>query len=316
MLCGICGIFSFDNSIPVEQNTLEKMCRALKHRGPDDQGTLIDGNVGIGNRRLDVIDLKLGHQPMTNEDSTIWIVYNGETYNFMELRESLIQKGHVFSSQSDTEVLIHLYEEKGENFIREINGMFAFAIWDKNKQCLFLARDRSGKKPLYYTFVKGQFVFASEIKGLLQHPEINRTVDRRSLREYLLYGYIPAPNTIFKNIKKLEAAHTLTVTSDKKLHKKRFWDLPKGTVRPNIDEIEPLIRDTLERSVKRRLKSDVPLGLFLSGGIDSSLIAFFMSKLLPAENVNAYCVGFVEQPYDESAYAEVVSKHLGITIKC
>jgi len=304
-MCGIVGFFGQGN-----REILEKMTTSLSHRGPDDQGFYFDTQVGLGHRRLSIIDLSpAGHQPMSNEDQTIWLIYNGEIYNYHELRENLIKK-HKFISQTDTEVLIHLYEELGENFLEKINGMFALALYDKNKNKIILARDRLGKKPLYWGIFTKTLIFGSELKALLLHPLCKKELDFKSLNKYLIYEYIPTPWSIFKNIYKLEPGHYL-VYNGKNLTKKLFWDINfniNNQLTKN-DFIEKLDTE-IERAVKVRLVSDVPLGIFLSGGIDSTTIAYYAQKN-SLQKIKTFSIGFEDKSFDESNFARQAAKFLG-----
>lgn len=285
----------------------------LAHRGPDASGHVLKGNVGLGHRRLSIIDLSMGEQPMHNEDGSIWVIFNGEIYNFVELRRMLEGNGHVFSTKSDTEVLLHLYEEKGEQMLAELNGMFAFCIWDTKRKRLFLARDRAGKKPLFYSLVREAFVFGSEPKALLCCPWVGREVDPLSLSKYLTYEYIPAPNSIFRDIKKLPPGHYAvydTETGGLMVHK--YWDIPISddaiALKSEQEYAEELV-SRLRESVRIRLRSDVPVGIFLSGGIDSSAIVALASEL--NSSVKTFTIGFKEASFDESKYASAVARHFG-----
>jgi len=331
-MCGICGEINFNNSVRAEP--VQRMCRILSHRGPDDEGMLLikgdqyfeinnsrglpscaDGfEVGLGHRRLSIIDLsEAGHQPMCNEDATAWIVFNGEIYNFQELREGLEKKGHRFKSKSDTETILHAYESWGVECLYHFRGMFAFAIWDSKLQRLFVARDRLGKKPLVYFSKNGQFAFASEIKALLQIPEVEREVNNDALHHYLTYQYVPSPNTIFEGIKKLPPAHYLLYDSSGNIKIERYWKLDFASNKEpqrDLSEWCHLIRSKLEESVKLRLISDVPLGAFLSGGVDSSLIVGIMAKL-SGKPVKTFSIGYEEKEFDELSYARLVANHFG-----
>src|SRR4029079_1557064 len=277
-MCGIYGYLSTKEKI--DHDILRAMGNALRHRGPDGEGEEIqqsaEWGLGLGHMRLSIIDLSpAGKQPMCNEDGTIWVTCNGEIYNFRELRVELQRKGHCFKSNSDTEVIIHLYEETGVQCLDRLNGMFAFAIWDRKKKTLFLARDRIGKKPLHYCRYDGGFVFGSEIKALLKHPEVVREIDPGSLSKYLSYEYVPAPDTIFKSIRKIRPGHFL-LYKDRDLRTEKYWDLPLSDNPIGYkteDEYVEELREILERSVRSRLVADVPVGVFLSGGVDSSLVA-------------------------------------------
>ena len=287
------------------------MTRTLSHRGPDDEGLYVSGNLGLGHRRLSIIDLSSrGHQPMSNEDESIWITYNGEIYNHLSLRQDLIKKGHRYKSLTDTETIIHLYEEKGIECLNDLDGEFAFSIWDANKKIIFLARDRLGVKPLYYCVCDKYFIFASEIKAILQHPAVKRQVDSQALSYYLSFSVTPAPLTMFKNIFKLEAGHYLVVGQDARMVKNQYWDaIPKEKIRASVKDGIEAIRSKLGESIKERLMSDVPLGVFLSGGIDSSTNVAFMSRMVdqPVKTFNVAIEGNLE--YDESNLAEKVSRY-------
>jgi asparagine synthase (glutamine-hydrolysing) len=305
-MCGIVGKLNFDGA-PISRPLMRAMCDAITHRGPDDFGIHIKGPIGIGSRRLSIIDLAGGHQPISNEDETIWIVFNGEIYNFPELRKSLVQKGHVFSTNADTEVIVHLYEEHDIECLQYLNGMFAFAIWDENRQRLFLARDRLGKKPLVYSLSNRSLVFSSEFVSLLQDSEIPRQIDLQAIDLYLALLYIPSPWTIFKAVRKLSPGHYLTWERGQ-IEIKRYWDMYFA---PHNDHTEANaadeIRDLLEDSVRRRLISDVPLGAFLSGGIDSSVIVAFMAYL-KREPVRTFSIAFGNDIWGELPYAREVAR--------
>lgn len=307
-MCGICGKVTIDKQKPVNADVIHKMAEALKHRGPDNEGIYIDVNIGMGHRRLSIIDLSsAAHQPMSNEDKTVWIVCNGEIYNFQELRDLLKAKGHVFCSHSDTEVIIHLYEEFGEACVEKLRGMFAFAIWDKKKQVLFLARDRVGQKPLNYVLKNGELIFSSEIQSILEDPSVGRDVNIESLHNYLTYQYVPIPETMFKGINKLPPAHTL-IWKEGKIKIKKYWNLDfSSKLCLTEDEYCQRILDALSEATKIRLMSDVSLGAFLSGGIDSSAIVAMMSKF-SNKPVKTFSIGFEETSFNELEYARVVAK--------
>jgi len=330
-MCGICGEIDFIRR-GIRMDGLRRMCDVLAHRGPDDEGMVfIKGNqyfevkksspglpngdgfeVGLGHRRLSIIDLsEAAHQPMCNEDGSVWIVFNGEIYNFQELRLILKKKGHFFKSNSDTEVILHAYEEWDVDCLKVFRGMFAFAIWDSNLQRLFLARDRLGKKPLVYFNQNGHFSFASEIKALLQIPGFERKVNTSAFHRYLTYQYVPSPDTIFERIKKLPPAHYLLYDRLGNLKIERYWRLNFNSSHQtdtNVEELKDRIRTELEESVKLRLISDVPLGAFLSGGVDSSIIVGMMAKM-SAKPVKTFSIGFEEREFDELSYARMVSNH-------
>ncbi|MFH0906938.1 MAG: asparagine synthase (glutamine-hydrolyzing) [bacterium] len=302
-MCGITGYFGQNN-----QDALRKMTDSLKHRGPDDKGFYFDDKIGLGFRRLSIIDLNTGNQPMSNEDNNVWLVFNGEIYNFRELREDLIKKGHKFNTKSDTETIIHLYEEKGEDFLKELNGMFALAIWDSRKKKLILARDRMGQKPLYYCLNNDTLIFGSELKALFEHPLIEKEIDFNSLNKYLIYEYVPTPHTIIKGINKLEPGHFL-VYQNNQLKNYVYWDIEfKKSL--NTGDYLAQFEFLLDESVKKRLMADVPLGIFLSGGIDSSTIAYFAQKN-SSQKIKTFSIGFSDKSFDETTYAHQVADFLG-----
>lgn len=293
---------------------VERMCGAMVHRGPDDEGSVQLDGVTLGMRRLSIIDLAGGHQPMHNEDSTIWVVQNGEIYNYPELREQLIAAGHKFGSQSDTEVLVHGYEQWGEQVVERLNGMFAFAIFDRKRQILFLARDRVGIKPLHYAVDGDRLLFASELKALLRDPAVRGGIDAVALDEYLAYEFVPSPRSIVRGISKLRPGHTLMWSLvDRTLQLRRYWspqlNLDGAAPGRSLDEECEQLRTVLRESVRKELISDVPLGVFLSGGIDSSAVTAMMKQL--GGEVKSFSVGFAERSFDESGYARQVASHLG-----
>jgi asparagine synthase (glutamine-hydrolysing) len=302
---------------PVDRGALAQMTRVLHHRGPDDEGFHVgsyeDGvSVGLGFRRLSIIDLDTGNQPIANEDGSLRLVFNGEIYNFRELRSELEARGHRFATNADTEILVHLYEELGPACVERLNGMFAFALWDESERRLLLARDRFGKKPLYYAEVDGGLVFGSELKSLLEHPRCPRELDLESLAAYLAAEYVPTPRAIFERVRKLPAGHRL-VWHDGRTKVERYWDLsfehddPARSDAEYVEEFRLRLRD----AVRRRLVSDVPLGAFLSGGVDSSSVVAFMAEALPAGAVKTFSIGFGERSFDESEHARRVARHLG-----
>ncbi|PKN00393.1 MAG: asparagine synthase (glutamine-hydrolyzing) [Elusimicrobia bacterium HGW-Elusimicrobia-2] len=315
-MCGITGIVNF-NGQAVDADVLKKMNDLLLHRGPDDEGHYINTkcktqnaklSVGLGMRRLSIIDLETGAQPIFNEDKSIVVVCNGEIYNFQSLREGLIQKGHIFKTKSDTEVLAHLYEEHGTDCLSKLNGMFAFAIWDTNKKFLFLARDRAGKKPLYYTQVGESFYFSSEIKSFLAVPGFEKKVNLKAIHYYLTYQYIPSPMTIFEKVFRIPPASFLTIDSSAKQECKKYWAPDyRNKTKLSYSEAKKNIRDILQDAVKIRMISDVPLGAFLSGGIDSSVVVGIMSSLSSCP-VKTFAIGFKEQDFSELKYADAVAK--------
>jgi asparagine synthase (glutamine-hydrolysing) len=286
------------------------MCAAIRHRGPDDDGFYINGPVGLGMRRLAIIDLQSGRQPIHNQDRTAWIVFNGEIYNYRELRNELEKFGHTFYTNSDTEAIIHAYDQYGIDCPKHLRGMFAFAIWDERTQELFLARDRVGKKPILYAQVNGQFVFGSEFSALLQHPDISRDIDSQALHYYLSFMCVPAPHTAYRAIKKLEPGHTLRwKTGEIKIE--RYWQ-PDFSRKVDISEQEAGERaiEILRDAVRVRLMSEVPLGAFLSGGIDSSAVVALMSEESSAP-VKTFSIGFEEQDFSELHHARRVAEHVG-----
>jgi asparagine synthase (glutamine-hydrolysing) len=313
-VCGIAGQFHFAPAKSVDAGLIEKMARILNHRGPDDQGIYVDRNIGLGHVRLSIIDLSpAGHQPMKIENCVhlahnqpLWIVFNGEIYNFREIREELIRKGHRFHSKTDTEVILHLYEEEGIDCLKRLDGMFAFAIWDPSKERLFLARDRVGKKPLIYSVKEGSITFSSELKALLLNPDFSKEINPISIHHYLTYQYIPSPHTIFSGIKKLPPGHYLLCEKGK-IKIDRYWNLNFREKR-NISLPDAIheFKDIFERSVRNRLVSDVPLGAFLSGGVDSSGVVATMARLT-SQPVKTFSIGFEEIAFDELRYAREIA---------
>lgn len=310
-MCGICGVFLAKGRFGVEPTVLEQMAGRIMHRGPDDSGLYLDGNVGLAMRRLSIIDVASGHQPISNEDHSVWIVYNGEIYNHKELRRGLEAKGHQYRTKSDTETIVHLYEEYGADCVRLLRGMFAFVIWDKRKRRLFAARDRLGIKPFYYLYAGGTFVFGSEIKAVLAYPGAKAEFDRNKLAEYLALGYISGEGTMFSGIRKLLPGHTLELGEDAQLRIRRYWDLPESPPdhRPYSHYVRTY-RELLEQCVSSHLMSDVPLGVFLSGGLDSSAIAALTTKIR-GEPIETFSVGYEEEAYSELRFARAVAEHLG-----
>ncbi len=306
-MCGICGTAGF-----VDQALLEQMTGAMTHRGPDSDGFYLSEEVGLGMRRLRIIDLNTGDQPIHNEDSSIWLVFNGEIYNFQELRKNLEDKGHKFYTNSDTEAIVHLYEEYGDDCVSRLEGMFCFALWDTKQKKLFIARDRLGIKPLYYHFDSGRLRFASEMKSLVSDRSIPREVDPESVALFFSFMYVPAPRSIFKGIRKLPAASTLTFRNGD-ITISQYWDLSfeaKASAAPrSLNEYIEEARDVLAASVKKRLISDVPLGVFLSGGIDSSAIVAMMRQATDGE-ILSFSIGYGEKDasFNELDYAEIVAK--------
>ncbi len=311
-MCGICGILSLNNKYRIEKEILLRMNSTLIHRGPDDQGYFVKENVGLAMRRLSVIDLFTGHQPIHNEDHSIWVVFNGEIYNYKSLREDLELKGHKFYTSSDTETIVHLYEEYEEDFLNKLNGMFAIALWDKNKNKLLLARDRVGIKPLYYSINRDRILFASEIKALLQAPDVSKDLNFKALDYYFTFLSIPSPDSIFKDIHKLQPGHFL-VADKGRITIHRYWNkLPCPASNNKKNEKKEFyserLLEILEDSVKMRLIGDVPIGAFLSGGIDSSTIVALMSKLTNSQ-VNTFSIGFEEEDANELDYTRKIAQY-------
>jgi len=314
-MCGICGKISLNGS-PVDAELLSRMTGLLSHRGPDGEGTYIHHSsrlsVGLGHRRLSIIDVsEAGRQPMANEDGTIWLVYNGEIYNFQYLKNDLEKNGHRFRSKTDSEVILHLYEEEGIEGISKLRGMFAFAVWDERKELLILARDRVGIKPLVYYWDGCTFLFASEIKCILEDPCVQKEIDWHAVELYLTFNYIPSPNTIFKNIRKLRPAHSL-VLSGCEVKEEAWWNIDENTVNhravsTDIEDHKKELFTALEDSVRSHMIADVPIGAFLSGGIDSSIIVGLMSRNSDRP-IKTYSIGFRDMPlYDETRYARDVA---------
>jgi asparagine synthase (glutamine-hydrolysing) len=310
-MCGIAGIVSTAAGQRVEAAAIHRMCQTIVHRGPDDEGIFVKDGTGFGMRRLSIIDLAGGHQPVFNEDRSVWVVFNGEIYNFLQLRSELQSLGHRFSTQSDTEVIVHLYEEMGRDCVDQLRGMFAFALYDERRRKVLIARDRLGEKPLHYSFDGQRLLFGSEIKAILAvAPELAQ-VDRQALRQYILFGYIPDPATSFRNIKKLAPGHLLELEGGK-LSLSQYWDLPRyGTHSPASEEecLEQL-EHRLGEAVKMRLIADVPLGAFLSGGADSSTIVALMARF-SSRPVKTFSIGFRQKDFDETSYARLVAEKFG-----
>jgi len=311
-MCGICGIFHRDARRQAEQGALAEMSAQIVHRGPDEDGSYVDGNVGLAVRRLRIIDVQSGRQPITNEDRNLWIVYNGEIYNHQQLRRELEARGHRYRTKSDTETILHLYEEYGTRCVQWLRGMFAFAIWDCGARRLFIARDRLGIKPLYYRLDGTTFLFGSEIKAILKYPGVKPEFNRGSLAEYLAFGYLAGPETMFSGIYKLLPGHTLEIGESEELRISQYWDLdaPQSALERSRDYYVKGYRDLLEDAVASHLMSDVPLGVFLSGGLDSSVVAALTQKVL-GEPVETFSVGYAEETFSELPYARQVAEHLG-----
>ena len=316
-MCGICGKLNF-NGREISEDLIRKMCQSFSYRGPDDEGTYVSSPIGLGHRRLSIIDLSAaGHQPMCNEDRTIWLVFNGEIYDFNDIRENLKTKGHTLRSRTDTETIIHLYEEEGPDCLKHLNGMFGFALWDSRSQRLWLARDRLGIKPVNYYWDGQRLIFASEIKAILCDPDVPREIDPEALDLYLTLNYIPPPWTIFKNIRKLMPGNRLIVEKGE-ITVEPYWDIPTRVDRgdaqtvpdaptESLTDIKHQLYTLMEDAVTRRLISDVPFGAFLSGGIDSSLIVALMSRN-SNRPVKTFSIGYEDLPsFDETKYARDVA---------
>jgi len=311
-MCGIAGVVKFDRYAQVDAAVLRNMCQTMFHRGPDDEGIHVEGPVGIGMRRLSIVDLATGNQPISNEDGTIWIVFNGEIYNHAQLREELIARGHRYRTHSDTETIIHAYEEYGHDCVQHLRGMFAFAIWDRTKQRLFVARDRLGIKPLYYQLTDQSFHFASEIKVLFADPQAQPEFHRAVLPEYLAFGYVSSDETFYRGIRKLMPGHWLELDLNGDVKIERYWDLSFPSAAADHYDTDSYVRsyrELLENAVNSHLMSDVPLGVFLSGGVDSSAVAALMTKIR-REPVETFSVGYSEHAYSELPYARIVAEHL------
>ncbi|MGA9772445.1 MAG: asparagine synthase (glutamine-hydrolyzing) [Blastocatellia bacterium] len=313
-MCGIAGMFDSETTMSTAESreALKRMCDVIEHRGPDDEGFYVEGGVALGMRRLSIIDLFTGHQPISNEDGSVWIVFNGEIYNYREIRQELIGRGHVFQTGSDTEVIVHLYEDEGEACVEKLRGMFAFAIYDKRERKLFLARDRVGVKPLHYAVAGNRIIFGSEIKSLLQHPAVNREVNFDAISDFFSFGYVPDPHSAFRGIEKLLPGHTLTF-KDSRLTTRCYWDFDYPEKNEDVARDESYyierLRELLAESVRLRLVSDVPLGAFLSGGIDSSTVVAMMAREMDRP-VKTFSIGFTESSFDELDYARIAARHL------
>jgi asparagine synthase (glutamine-hydrolysing) len=312
-MCGITGFIGREGE-EADRGVLARMTAALAHRGPDGDGLYVDGPVALGHRRLAIIDVAGGAQPLSNEDGSVWVSYNGELYNEPALRARLEARGHVYRTVSDTESLVHLYEEQGTAFVAGLNGMFALALWDRNRRRLVLARDRMGQKPLYYAETPGGgLVFGSEPKALLAHPQVARRLDEASLARYLFYEYVPAPYSIWEGMRKLPAAHLL-VWENGTTTVERYWQPPPPmaeSAAPPLGVAAVRFWDDFRDAVARHRRSDVPLGVFLSGGVDSSSVAAALTQVEPARGVRTFSIGFEDPSFDESRHSRTVAQHLG-----
>lgn len=318
-MCGIAGMFDTRGARPVDGSLLRRMNESQRHRGPDEGDVYLEPGVGLGHRRLSIIDLSAGQQPLFNEDGSVVVVFNGEIYNFQDLASELRQLGHRFRTHSDTEVIVHAWEQWGETCVERFRGMFAFGLWDRSRQTFFLARDRLGIKPLYYAILDdGMLLFGSELKALMAHPGLKKDIDPRAVEDYFAYGYIPEPKTIFRQALKLEPGHTLTVRrseTSQHVRLKAYWDVPFRVDRhwetgKNEDEAAAELAARVTEAVSSHLVSEVPLGAFLSGGVDSSAVVNAMSKLI-REPVNTCSIAFGESTHDESRYAQQVAELKG-----
>ena len=309
-MCGIAGILSLDGR-PVAAEDVRSMCDAIVHRGPDDEGFFIRPDVGLGMRRLSIIDLHTGHQPLSNEDGSVWVVFNGEIYNFQSLRHDLIRRGHTLATSTDTEVIVHLYEDHGADLVDHLRGMFAFALWDARKKRLLLGRDRLGIKPLYYADLGDRLVFASELKAILQLPGVERQLDWTALNHLFTNLTTPSSQSILRGIRKLEPAHVLTAGPNLPARVSRYWDVVfepnrKATEQDLIEEL----REKIDESVRMHMVSDVPVGAFLSGGIDSSSVVAHMTRHA-ARPVKTFAIGFKEASFNELPYARTIARRFG-----
>ncbi len=308
-MCGIAGLIYKDSARGADRALIKKMSDTISHRGPDDEGFHVEKNVGLAQRRLSIIDLSGGHQPIYNADRSVCIVFNGEIYNHETLRDQLVKKGYKYQTRSDTETILHAYQEWGPDCVKRLRGMFAFCIRDNNKNLIFIARDRAGKKPLYYYHDGQTFLFASEIKPLLATGLVKRSVNRAMIDFYLSIGYVPGAETLFENIYKLEPAHTLVLDASHKLDIKEYWDLKDlGTLDISYEEAKHKLKEKLLESIRIRLMSEVPLGVFLSGGLDSSAIVGLMSELV-TQPIKTFSVGYKNEPESsELGYADIIAK--------
>src|ERR1700686_3556884 len=314
-MCGIAGILELGRDTRASAAALREMCRVISHRGPDDDGFYTDGVVGIGMRRLSIVDVAGGHQPISNEDGTLWIVFNGEIYNHLTLREQLIARGHSYNTHSGSETIIHLFEEYGADCVQHLRGMFAFAAWNRNTKTLFISRGRLGIKPFYYKLTPERLLFGSEIKAVLAHGGIRPEFNRAALPEYLAFGYLSGEESFYAGIRKLLPGHTIAIAPNGKATIRQYWDLDTSKTHKSGGEnygenyYVQTYRELLDRAVNSHLMSDVPLGVFLSGGVDSSAVAALMTKIR-REPVETFSVGYTEQTYSELPFARTVSEHI------
>ena len=318
-MCGISGILGFNDSFRVDEPTAVRMRDTLTHRGPDDAGVSVfaDDRVALAHTRLSIVDLsRAGHQPMANEDGTVWITYNGEVYNHEQLRRGLEAKGHRYRSRTDSETIVHLYEELGPRCVERLDGMFAFAIWDARRRELFLARDRLGVKPLSFARLPGGFLFASEPRALLEHPALTAELDEESFHHYLTFAFVPPPATLFRNVGKLAPGERMTVRPDGSVTADTYWDPLSREATERVRDMSDAemieqLRELLRASIRKRMMSDVPYGVFLSGGLDSSTNVALMSELID-EPVRTFSTAPKDHTkYDELHYARLVSERFG-----
>ncbi|MGH2369825.1 MAG: asparagine synthase (glutamine-hydrolyzing), partial [Chloroflexota bacterium] len=314
-MCGICGAAALDSQGRIDPATLEAMCGTMVHRGPDSAGQVALGPVGLAMRRLSIIDVSGGQQPLSNEDGQVQAVANGEIYNYRELRDDLTARGHQFRTGSDCEVIVHAYEAYGDDFLGRLNGMYGLALWDNRRQRLILARDRVGIKPLYYAVHDGNLLWGSEPKALLAYPGFPRSLDLASLSHYLTYEYVPTPRSIFAGVRKLRPGHALVMERGQ-VAERPYWQLDltpdPALARASEAELADRLWQTLREAVRMELVSDVPLGVFLSGGLDSSAVTAAMADLHQSE-VRSFSIGFQDPSFDESGYAQQVASFLGTT---
>jgi asparagine synthase (glutamine-hydrolysing) len=308
-MCGICGVICLDPSETVPEPVLKQMNQTLYHRGPDDEGYYIAPGAGLAIRRLSIIDLATGRQPMANEDQTVWVVFNGEIYNYREVRRRLQQKGHLFATQADTEVIVHAYEEYGDDCLDQFNGMFGLAVWDAPRRRLLLARDRLGIKPMYYYLSPQHFFFGSELKAIIAHPAVPRDIDLVALDYFLTLEYVPGPRTIFNNIYKLPPGHRLII-EDGACRLEKYWAISYQSVPADEESCGETLAELIRDAVRMQLVADVPLGAFLSGGIDSSTVVAFMSQASD-KPVQSFSIGFGDATYNELPYARLVAGAFG-----
>jgi len=308
-MCGITGIINISETSDIDKNLILKMMGVIKHRGPDEEGVFCDSVAGLGFRRLSIIDLELSQQPMFNEDNSVCVIFNGEIYNFVELREELIKQGHKFRSKGDTEVLVHLYEQHGDSFLEKLNGMYALVIYDIQNRKTVIARDCLGIKPLYYTITNNKLIFGSEIKSILEYPGVERRLNLKSLEEYVTFRYVAGKNTLFKNIFELEPGHMIII--DKGDYRvKKYWDLPVDISNNDNPDSQKELESLFEDSVRKRLLSDVPVGTMCSGGIDSSLITAYSAAQRP-DRIHTFAVGSEVEKFNELYYSKIATDYLG-----